>query len=61
MKYLSNQFPVPVKVKPASYTLEYNGINIVLNSPYGVCKSKQINLIKSGTYRPELFRIKPNC
>ena len=56
----SNQFPVPVKIKPCSYTLTYNGLLVVGNCVYGICVSSKNNLIRSGSHKAEGFKINPN-
>lgn len=59
--FKSNQFPVKVPQKPASYTLQYDSKNVLdcLNTSWIVCKNKRDEMIRSG-HNKSKFYIKAN-
>ena len=59
-KYISNQFPIPVKQKAASWNLIYNGMDVVTNVAFPICKSRRIALVKAGLHKDNLFKYTPN-
>lgn len=62
-KYISNQFPIPLKQnkpKPASWNLTYNGMDVIRNVFYGTCVTEKNKLVKAGLHKANLFKINPN-
>ena len=62
-KYISNQFPIALKqkqVKPASWNLTYNGLDVIRNVFYGTCVKERDKLVKAGLHKADLFKFTPN-
>jgi len=59
-KYISNQFPIPVKQKAASWNLIYNGQDVLRNSYFGSCVKERQRLVKAGQHKHNLFKYTPN-